>query len=148
MWRGDDLWFDRWLQVVYLTRIQKDFAPPTFAQIISWNDYGESHYIGPLIPKATYAFEVGKAFTRYADGVHHDGFRRFLPFLIQLAKTGSATIGTQGVTMWYRNSEALACTYSGTVANTATQLQREFSPAAVVADKVFYSALLGAPATV
>ncbi|KAJ1324132.1 Glycosyl hydrolase family 71 [Microdochium nivale] len=148
MWRGDDLWFDRWMQVLYMTRIQKDFAPPAFAQIISWNDFGESHYIGPLVTKALYAFDTGKASFRYADGVNHDGFRRFLPFLIQLSKTGSATVGTQGVTMWYRNSAALACTYSGTVGNTATQLQREFSPAGIVADKVFYSALLGSAATV
>lgn len=38
LWRGDDLWYDRWQQVLYLA--------PEFVEIISWNDYGESHYIG------------------------------------------------------------------------------------------------------
>ncbi|KAH2558049.1 hypothetical protein KXV70_006692, partial [Aspergillus fumigatus] len=40
LWRGDDLWHDRWQEVLSVR--------PEFAEIISWNDYGESHYIGPL----------------------------------------------------------------------------------------------------
>lgn len=31
LWRGDDLWFDRWSQVLSLQ--------PEFVQIISWNDW-------------------------------------------------------------------------------------------------------------
>lgn len=57
-------------------------------------------------------------------------------------------MGTQWVTTWYRNSEGLACTYSGTTGNTHQQMQREFSPPGIVADKVYYTALLGAPAKV
>ncbi len=135
---------------MYLTRIQKDFNPPEFAQIISWNDFGESHYIGPIINKATYALdkEFGNAPFNYVNNVGHDGFRKFLSFIIQLSKTGVATVGTQGVRMWYRNSETSACGFSGTVGNTASQLQLEYSPAVIVQDKIFYSALLGAAATV
>lgn len=88
LWRGDDFWYDRWMQVIYLTRIQTELPAPTFAQIISWNDFGESHYIGPLNLKALYAFDEGQASFRYADGVHHTGFRRILPFVIKLAKDG------------------------------------------------------------
>ena len=40
LWRGDDLWFDRWQQVLALQ--------PDVVQIITWNDYGESHYVGPI----------------------------------------------------------------------------------------------------
>ncbi|KAK7415049.1 Glucan endo-1,3-alpha-glucosidase agn1 [Neonectria punicea] len=138
LWRGDDLWYDRWT----------DFVAPEFAQIISWNDYGESHYIGPLNSKALYAFDTGLAPFNYASGVPHDGYRMFLPFLIQLAKTGTATVGTQGVAVWYRNAAGSACDFSGTVGNTCTQLQLEYSPADIVQDKVFYSALLGASAAV
>jgi hypothetical protein len=135
---------------LYLTRIQKEYTPPEFAQIVSWNDYGESHYVGPLISKATYALDkdIGNAPFNYVNGVGHDGFRKFLPFIIQLAKTGSATVGTQGVRMWYRNSALSACGFSGTVGNTATQFQLEYSPAVMLQDKIFYSALLGASATV
>ncbi|KAJ7116966.1 glycosyl hydrolase family 71-domain-containing protein [Mycena epipterygia] len=37
---SDLLWYQRWVEVLALQ--------PTFVEIITWNDYGESHYIGPL----------------------------------------------------------------------------------------------------
>ncbi|TGO09349.1 hypothetical protein BTUL_0169g00030 [Botrytis tulipae] len=40
LWRGDDMWFDRWTQIWY--------AAPEFVEIITWNDYGECicpHYL-------------------------------------------------------------------------------------------------------
>lgn len=121
---------------------------PEFVEIISWNDYGESHYIGGVNQKALSAFTIGDANFNYASGVPHDGWRQFLPFLIQLAKTGKATVGNQGVVMWSRRSPADPCDNYGTVANTASQLQIEMLPWEVIADKIFYSALLGASATV
>ncbi|KAF5011316.1 hypothetical protein FDECE_2566 [Fusarium decemcellulare] len=148
LWRGDDLWFDRWVQVLFLSRVQTDFEPPEFAQIISWNDYGESHYIGGVNPKALGAFEIGRAPFNYAKDIDHDGYRMFLPFLIKLAKTGAATVGTQGVAMWYRDSPGAACDAAGTVGDSCTHLQIEYPPGEIVQDKVFFSALLGAPAAV
>lgn len=138
------------MQVLYLTRIQKDFTPPEFAQIISWNDFGESHYIGPIINKATYALDParGRAPFNYANNISHGGFRAFLPFLIQLAKTGSATVGRTGVQVWYRNSPMSPCGFAETVGNTATQMQLEYSPAVVLSDRIFYSALLASSAAV
>ncbi|KAJ5475006.1 hypothetical protein N7539_008072 [Penicillium diatomitis] len=37
---SDLLWYDRWVEILHLR--------PQFVEIISWNDYGESYYIGPL----------------------------------------------------------------------------------------------------
>lgn len=37
---GDFLWFDRWQEILQLQ--------PAFLEIVTWNDYGESHYIGRL----------------------------------------------------------------------------------------------------
>lgn len=34
------LWFNRWKEVLELR--------PRFVEVITWNDYGESHYVGPL----------------------------------------------------------------------------------------------------
>ncbi|KAJ6038422.1 uncharacterized protein N7446_005222 [Penicillium canescens] len=34
------LWYDRWREILT--------TKPRFVEIITWNDYGESHYIGPL----------------------------------------------------------------------------------------------------
>lgn len=47
LWRGDDLWYDRWQQIVSMKRENQ----PEYLQIITWNDWGESHYVGPLRDK-------------------------------------------------------------------------------------------------
>ncbi|KAH8880781.1 hypothetical protein GQ53DRAFT_889507 [Thozetella sp. PMI_491] len=140
LWRGDDLWYDRWVQAIHWQ--------PEFIEIISWNDYGESHYIGPLYDNAMAAFTIGKAPYNYAAGMPHDGWRQFLPFLIDTYKNGIATITQEGLTAWYRTSPGTACGSGGTSGNTATQLQLEMSPATIMEDKIFYSALLGSAATV
>ena len=42
---SNDLWFNRWNEVLA--------AGPKFIEIITWNDYGESHYVAPLSSKHT-----------------------------------------------------------------------------------------------
>ena len=79
MWKSDTLWLDRWMSVLYLQ--------PEYVEIITWNDYGESHYIGPLRDKAYTAFVTGKAPFNFAAGKNHNAWRQFLPYLIDMAKT-------------------------------------------------------------
>ncbi|POV98937.1 hypothetical protein PSHT_13766 [Puccinia striiformis] len=44
IYRSDDnLYISRWMKLISMPN------PPDFIQIISWNDYGESHYIGPKL---------------------------------------------------------------------------------------------------
>ncbi|KAL6229448.1 glycosyl hydrolase family 71-domain-containing protein [Aspergillus navahoensis] len=140
LWRGDDLWYDRWQEIWYLK--------PPFVEIISWNDYGESHYIGPLRDHAMEAFDIGRAPYNYVTDMPHDGWRLFLPFLIDIYKYGTATIHKEGLTVWHRPQPAAACSDGGTSANTASQFQVEFKPASVVQDNIFFSALLGSPASI
>ncbi|KAK0115705.1 hypothetical protein ONS96_014150 [Cadophora gregata f. sp. sojae] len=140
LWRSDHLWFDRWNEVNWLK--------PEFVEIISWNDYPESHYIGPLRPEAMGAFTTGKAPYNYATDMPHDGWRAFLPYLITLYKTGTATVTKEGLQTWYRINPKDACGTGGTSANTASQIQLEFAPSEVLADEIFFSALLGSPADV
>lgn len=140
VWRGDNLWFDRWQEIM--------FVQPEFVEIISWNDYGESHYIGPLYDKAMEAFDIGKAPYNYASGMPHDGWREFLPFLIDTYKSGQATINQESLMAWYRLHPVNACSDGGTTGNTASQLQLEFSPSRIFQDRIFYSALLGSQASV
>lgn len=122
---------------------------PDFVQIISWNDYGESHYIGPLRDIENYeAFSVGKAPFNYAAGMPHNGWRLFLPYWIDTYKNGKASITREGVVGWYRRNPSTVCNDGGTTGNTVSQLQYEFQPAEVVQDKIFYSALLTSSATV
>jgi hypothetical protein len=42
---SDLLWYLRWREILALK--------PAFVEIITWNDYGESQYIGPLSSKHT-----------------------------------------------------------------------------------------------
>ncbi|KAF9874560.1 glycosyl hydrolase family 71 [Colletotrichum karsti] len=135
VWRGDDLWYDRWAQVLDIK--------PEFVQIISWNDYGESHHIGPVRSNALEAFQVGEAPFNYALDHPHDGWRHFLPYLIDTYKGAiAADIKQEGLMAWYRGSPALACADGGTVGNSESQSQRTFAVSHVVQDKIFFSALL------
>ncbi|KAK2601394.1 hypothetical protein N8I77_010848 [Diaporthe amygdali] len=135
LWRGDDLWYDRWEEAIWVQ--------PEFIEIISWNDYGESHYIGPLHDDGFDAFSVGKGPFNFAKDMPHDGWRQLLPFVIDTYKNGIATVTEEAITAWYRLTPKTAgCQDGDTTGNTASQLQVEFTPSAVVQDKIFYSALL------
>ncbi|OJK04633.1 carbohydrate-binding module family 24 protein [Aspergillus aculeatus ATCC 16872] len=150
LWRGDDLWYDRWQQVLYLA--------PEFVEIISWNDYGESHYIGPsydshnALAAASYvAFGqgYGDAPYNYAEAYDHSGWRALLPFLIDTYKNNVTTITEEGLSAWYRLNAAGACASDGgTTGNTVSQLQLEYQAKDIPQDKIFYSAVLGSAAQV
>ncbi|PYI15777.1 hypothetical protein BO99DRAFT_341635, partial [Aspergillus violaceofuscus CBS 115571] len=135
MWRGDDLWHDRWQEVL--------FVQPEFVEILTWNDYGESHYIGPLYGNAMAAFSIGEGPYNYATDMPHDGWRATLPFWIDMYKEGTAEVTEETIIAWYRLSPGTACASGGTSGNTASQLQIEFPPDEIAQDKVFYSAILG-----
>ncbi|KAI9037805.1 glycoside hydrolase family 71 protein [Aspergillus affinis] len=149
-WRGDELWFTRWEQAIQLG--------PEFVQIISWNDYGESHYIGPLGADDGVdvwdAFSRGKAPFNYAKEVQHDGWRTFLPYLVDRYKRNTTDVEVKGedenVVTWYRLStdRASGCKDGGTTGNTKAQGQKEYKPEEILEDRIFYSALLASPANV
>ncbi|KAH7407387.1 glycosyl hydrolase family 71-domain-containing protein [Cadophora sp. MPI-SDFR-AT-0126] len=139
MWRGDSLWYDRWEQVKYLQ--------PEFVQIITWNDWGESHYIGPLHVNEMDVFgeKAGNSPYNYVSGMPHDGWRQFLPYVIDTYKNNISTVTQEGITAWFRPNPVAGspCSSGGTSGNTHTQFQVEFPPGEIAQDKVFYSALLG-----
>ncbi|KAK4184083.1 Mutanase [Podospora australis] len=132
LWRGDMIWPTRWFQA--------EWWGAEFLQIISWNDYGESHHIGPIREKAMEAFDRGQSPFNYA--LPHDAWRELLPFYIDRYKTGTATITKEGIVAWWRPQPHGACDDGNTVGNTASQLQREFLPAFIMDDHIFYTALL------
>lgn len=140
LWRGDHAWYDRWVQV--------NWWQPEWVQIISWNDYGESHHIGPVRDHAMVAFDTGKTPYNYALDHPHDGWRTSLAFAVDLYKNGVATITQEGIEFWYRRVYREDCNDGGTTGNTASQVQMEFEPSALVMDEVFFSALLTEDASV
>ncbi|KAL2126620.1 hypothetical protein VTI74DRAFT_527 [Chaetomium olivicolor] len=136
LWRGDDMWFQRWQQAISIDR------SPDYIQIISWNDYGESHYIGPLDERQYEAFDIGRAPFNYVRGMPHDGWRETLPYYIKMYKFGTASITQERLVSWYRLNKNGACSDGGTTGNTAQQLQLEYSPNEMMQDRIFYDALL------
>lgn len=118
---------------------------PEFVEIISWNDFGESHYIGPLDTKQYDLFDLGEAAFNYADGMPHDAWRAHLPFMIDTYKDLNPSVGDQSVVTWYRKSPAAACQDGGTTGNTASQEQFEYEPASIFPDRLYVAALMDGP---
>ncbi|SMY29512.1 unnamed protein product [Zymoseptoria tritici ST99CH_1A5] len=139
LWRGDDLWFDRWSQVQALQ--------PELVQIVTWNDWPESSYISPLRGDKSYsAFSAGNANYNYALDMPHDGWRTLLPYRIDMYKNNAATITSEAASFWYRTNPKDSCNTGGTLANAPWQSQLQ--PSQVVQDKVFFTALLSSAADV
>lgn len=134
LWRGDDMWHTRWQQVLQIK--------PNFVEIISWNDYGESHYIGPIINSG-----VPSGAHKYVDNMPHEHWRDLLPYYIAAYKTGqSPTVTADKVHFWYRLSPAAAGSNDNTAGNAPYQPYTD--PNQVVQDKVFFTALITSPSTV
>ncbi|KAL5332312.1 glycosyl hydrolase family 71-domain-containing protein [Aspergillus crustosus] len=151
VWRGDDLWYDRWQQILLLD--------PEFVEILTWNDYGESHYIGPVHEEAETALRAAGAPYDYVDGRPHDAWRLLLPYLIEqykadgdeqekTEKRAAVEVEEELLTVWYRLSPARACSAGNVTGNTESHSQALVDPGAVLEDRIFYSALLEEPADV
>lgn len=118
LWNSAYLWFDRWQEVLFLQ--------PDYVQIISWNDWGECHYIGPQDSTqwdGVFGPTKGNASYNYVDGFSHDGFRLILPYLIDLYKTNTTVFEYEQLLVW---GSAPPCSGGSTPLNTASQLQEEF----------------------
>lgn len=91
IYRGDDwLFCQRW-ELLFEQRASVDLA-----QVITWNDYGESHYVGPVEG----AQPNSQAWT---DGFAHDGSTvfdlrpMFLSYLVTYRLAGSHAILYHGI---------------------------------------------------
>ncbi|CZS94451.1 related to mutanase [Rhynchosporium agropyri] len=136
LWRGDSLWADRWKQTLAVN--------PEFVQVVTWNDFGESMYVGPVRSRS----EIAAGAEVYVDGQSHESWLDFLPYYIAKYKGSPFTISRDQMQYWYRTHPAAAGSTCGVVGNNADQGQQELSPNSVVQDAVFFSALLSSPAEV
>ncbi|KAE8447465.1 hypothetical protein EG329_010738 [Mollisiaceae sp. DMI_Dod_QoI] len=136
VWRGDDLWADRWAETL-------DVAPE-FVQIVSWNDFGEAHYVGPIYTDS----EIAAGSSVYVDNMPHESWRDFIPYYIAMFKGSSFDISRDQMQYWYHPAPTAGGSTCGVVGNNADQDQTELSPNLVVEDGVFFSALLSSAAEV
>ncbi|KAF2736730.1 putative alpha-1,3-glucanase/mutanase [Polyplosphaeria fusca] len=105
---GDALWFNRW------TSILKSPTSPRFLEIITWNDYGESHYIGPLASKHT---DDGNS--KWANDMPHNGWLDLAKPFIKAYKAGAKdandSIEEEKLIYWYRPTlKSLDCSATDT----------------------------------
>ena len=90
---SDLLWFQRWTDILTLA--------PQFLEIITWNDYGESHYIGPLNSP-----HLDDGNSKWTNDMPHDGFLQMAKPYIAAFKAGSKTVDSfiqsDQLIYWYR----------------------------------------------
>lgn len=81
--QSDTLWNYRWLQAIQT-------VVPDIVEIVTWNDYAESHYIGDINPNVN----LGDYAPNYVPGFTHAPWRIIAEYYIQYYKNGVApTIG-------------------------------------------------------
>jgi glucan endo-1,3-alpha-glucosidase len=93
IYRSDDLLYpSRWSSILSLTKERA----PEIVQVISWNDYGESHNIAPVL-----GAEPGSAaWTRNMD---HVAFREMTGYFARRWRDGAPEVEDEIVVwMWYR----------------------------------------------
>ncbi|KAL4894594.1 mutanase [Aspergillus ambiguus] len=147
LWRGDDLWHYRWKQVIELQ--------PPLVQILSWNDYGEAHYIGPV-----YGQGVPDGASRYVSDHPHDAWRALLPHYIDAYRQNIARAHGNGanavsanpqvssrdkIVYWYRRNPGRAGSADGTTGNNPTMGQKPMDPSELAQDRVFVSVFVTEP---
>lgn len=90
---SDLLWFERWNQILSLA--------PQYVEIITWNDYGESHYVGPL---SSPHYDDGAS--KWVNDMPHDGFRDMAKPFIAAFKAGATSVDDyiteDQLIYWYR----------------------------------------------
>ncbi|KAF3935590.1 hypothetical protein ABW19_dt0203796 [Dactylella cylindrospora] len=124
----EDLITERWKQVLQLK--------PALVEIITWNDYGESHYIGPWEPNHK---DDGSA--QWAEGMPHDGWRIITKAYIDAYKAGASTpsVSQDSLVYWYRPHPKGATCTSDTLGRP--------NGADMLYDNVYVTTLLTSPAT-
>lgn len=115
---------------------------PSLVEILTWNDYGESHYISD--PQSSADLPTGSSV--YVDGVPHDAWLKDLPYYMAAYKKTAAP-NDPHVTMWYRLNPGTACSADGTTCNTETQKQTELPPQDCDVDAIFFTTFVPSSVT-
>ncbi|KAJ3751355.1 glycosyl hydrolase family 71-domain-containing protein [Lentinula detonsa] len=142
---SDLLWYMRWLEILEMQ--------PSFVEIVTWNDYGESHYIGPLSSPHT---DDGSS--KWVNDMPHNGWLDLAKPFISAYKAGASSpasyITSDEIIYWYRiTPKNLDCDSTDTTmvtANNDTGNYFEGRPNGydTMADDVFVVPLLTAAGTI
>ncbi|OKL61204.1 hypothetical protein UA08_03405 [Talaromyces atroroseus] len=136
IWRGDNLWADRWQEVFSVG--------PQFVEVVTWNDWGEASYVGPFYSDD----EVPAGSLEYVEDMPHESLRDFLPYYIATFKGNDFDISRDQMQYWYRLSPLSGGSECGIIGNDPDDGQTAVDANSIPEDKVFFSALLMSDATV
>ncbi|CAO2653447.1 Nn.00g028580.m01.CDS01 [Neocucurbitaria sp. VM-36] len=91
VFQSNDLWFTRWNEILTLG--------PRFIEIVTWNDFGESAYVGPL--KAQHDDD---GHSKWVNDMPHGGWLEMAKPYIAAYKAGATapTISEEKLIYWYR----------------------------------------------
>ena len=83
--------------------------------------------------------KAGNSPYNYVSGMLHDGWRQFLPYVIDTYKNNISTVTQEGITAWFRPNPVAGspCSSGGTSGNTHTQFQVEFPPGEIAQGQLF-----------
>ncbi|OIW25565.1 putative alpha-1,3-glucanase/mutanase [Coniochaeta ligniaria NRRL 30616] len=139
------LWYDRWNEVLALG--------PLFLEIITWNDYGESHYIGPLHSPH---FDDGNS--KWTNDMPHGGWldmaKPFISAFHAGATSANSFVTTDQLIYWYRpNPRTLNCDATDTTMVQADNSSGNYFMGRPngwedMQDSIFVVAMLTQPGTV
>lgn len=89
------MWLDRWMNLLELK--------PSYIEIVTWNDVGESSYIGPSNTMTPAQLAAGQC---YYGGLDHSAFLKMSKYFISAFKAGQTSITVdpkdEDVFMYYR----------------------------------------------
>lgn len=152
VWRGDNTWSRRWRQAIEVR--------PEFVEIVTWNDFGESHYVGPIygpgIPSSP-----GADARPYVNGYPHEAWLETLPYQIAAYKHAynprnpipAVSRGEDKIVYWYRRAPAASgqtqCTGNACQSpiNKWPQDTQCYAPSQIMEDGIWALVLLSAPGT-
>ncbi|KAL1297531.1 hypothetical protein AAFC00_006103 [Neodothiora populina] len=141
IWHTDELWSLRWDQVFQFN--------PTFIELLTWNDWGESHYIGPL---TTITSDIPAGAQWYTSNIPHNAWLNDLPYYVAKYKSGgvepAASSYTHHITFWYRLNPKAACSADGTTCNSAENGQTEYPVTDCATDQINFAIFTPSKATV
>ena len=141
---GDLLWYERWNEILELQ--------PQYIEIITWNDYGESHYVGPLSSP-----HVDDGNSKWTNDMPHGGWLEIAKPYIAAFKSSQKAIAPpeeDKLVYWYRPATKQAqCDATDNCEKPSPSPSENYfigqpNGAQTVEDSVFVVALLKSEGTV
>ncbi|KAL2044284.1 hypothetical protein N7G274_002989 [Stereocaulon virgatum] len=134
------IWVDRWMNLLKLK--------PNFIEIVTWNDFGESSYIGPADSKPNSVLTQTTTADYYGN-LDHTAFLKMTQFFVRAFKAGQTTVtispSEEEVFLFYRLQPVNAMGSNSIYPDNSWPLPEN---ASYIQDNAYIVPFLASPATV